>query len=525
MSDQISKTNLAWLDGVQRVLLPPTDGILELGRSLQKEINALDAAALFPSAELIVSTAENLREEIEKLSGGVTAGEIFDGRSPDEAARFLRHELRNSAAAVKDCALLLLADIDDLGEGSFRSGVEELIDLTGSLLLQLKSVVEFSVTEERLQTDGTVVAPILVERMSAAVAGRAHETGHVLVVDDLQSNRDALARHLSREGHTVTVADGGRQGLAAADKESFDLVLLDLMMPDLDGFGVLARLKADDRLCEIPVIMVSADDEEESVIRCIEAGADDYLMKPVNPVLLRARISACLDRKYGRDREKSYLSKLEVEQQKSTNLLLNILPPQIVERINAGEELIADRFDNVNVLFSDLVGFTKISAQMGPSALVNDLNLLFSRYDAAGKQHGVEKIKTIGDAYLVVSGLPNQRPDHIDACADMALSMVAILDEVNPDLTFPFEIRIGIHTGPVVAGIIGTHKFVYDVWGTTVNTASRYESYSAPGRIHVSNQVAEPLQGKFELESRGLMEMRGLGEVESFFLKGRIDAS
>ena len=201
--------------------------------------------------------------------------------------------------------------------------------------------------------------------------------------------------------------------------------------------------------------------------------------------------------------------------------MLNILPPQIVERINAGEELIADGFDAVTVLFADLVGFTEITSQMAAADLVEDLNLLFSRFDSLAKECGVEKVKTIGDAYMVVAGIPDPMPDHMEACADMALGMIAALNEVNPTLNRPFEIRLGLHTGPVVAGIIGQHKYVYDVWGATVNHASRYESYSLPGHIHVSEELARSLKDKFDCQSRCLILMRSVGEVESFFLKGR----
>ena len=365
-----------------------------------------------------------------------------------------------------------------------------------------------------------VPTPPVIEG-SATVAGRILETGHILVVDDLETNRDLLARQLVNDGHTVSYADGGLQALAMADREPFDVILLDLMMPDLNGFEVLARLKADGRTQNIPVIMISAYDEQEKAIQCLEIGAEDYLYKPVNVVLLRARINASIERKHAQDREKLYLEQLGFEKKNSEELLLNILPPRIIERIHAGEKLIADRFDAVTVLFSDLVDFTEITDQMGAAELVENLNRLFSRFDSLAKEHGVEKVKTMGDAYMVVAGLPDPMPGHMEACADMALGMITALEEINPTLSKPFEIRIGLHTGPVIAGIIGQHKYVYDVWGATVNHASRYESYSLPGHIHISEQLARPLMDKFDCQSRGVLEMRSIGEAETFFLKGR----
>ncbi|MDP7097099.1 MAG: adenylate/guanylate cyclase domain-containing protein [Rhodospirillales bacterium] len=364
-----------------------------------------------------------------------------------------------------------------------------------------------------------VQAPVI--KGSTAIAGRALETGHILVVDDEEFSRSIITRQLVNIGHTVSFADGGRQGLAMSDREPFDVILLDLMMPDLNGFEVLARLKADSHTQNIPVIMISGNNEQEKVIQSLEIGAEDYLFKPVNALLLKVRINACIERKRAQARENFYSEQLKLEKKNSENLLLNILPLQIVDRINAGEKLIADHFDATTVLFSDLVGFTEISAQMEATELLRDLNSLFSRFDSLAKEHGVEKVKTIGDAYMLVAGIPDPMPGHMEACADMALSMIAALEETNTTLSKPFKIRIGLHTGPVVAGIIGHHKYVYDVWGATVNHASRYESYSLPGHIHISEQLARPLMDKFNCQSRGLLQMRSIGEVETFFLKGR----
>ena len=202
-------------------------------------------------------------------------------------------------------------------------------------------------------------------------------------------------------------------------------------------------------------------------------------------------------------------------------LLHRVLPEPIVERVHAGEETIADRFEAVTVLFSDLVGFTKVSAGLTPNQLVNNLNDLFSGFDALAADLGVEKVKTIGDAYMAMAGAPTPRPDHVAAVADMALGMLAALQQFNESHDPPFKIRIGIQTGPVAAGIIGKQRFLYDIWGDTVNTASRMESYSEPDRVHVSAEVARALAGDFDLESRGIMDIRGKGKVETFFLNGR----
>jgi class 3 adenylate cyclase len=212
---------------------------------------------------------------------------------------------------------------------------------------------------------------------------------------------------------------------------------------------------------------------------------------------------------------------LERERARSRELLLNILPAQIVDRLEAGETMIADRYDDVTVLFSDFVGFTEISSRMPPADLVAELNALFSEFDALCVDNGVEKIKTIGDAYLAVAGLPGTREDHAAAIAETALGMVHAIERLRSTASAEWHIRIGIHGGPVVAGVIGTRKFVYDVWGDAVNVASRLESSSAPGRIHVSDRIVERLAGAFAFEPRGTIELKGKGQTPTHFLLGR----
>lgn len=218
---------------------------------------------------------------------------------------------------------------------------------------------------------------------------------------------------------------------------------------------------------------------------------------------------------------KGLMAELDEEKEKSDSLLRNILPEQIIDRLNDGETIIADRHNEVSVVFTDFQGFTAISSRMDPTTLVESLNSIFSKFDALTQELGVEKIKTIGDAYLAVAGVPTERPDHATAIADLALGMLDALAEVNESLEVPFHIRIGVATGPVVTGIIGTHKFVYDVWGDTVNVASRLETTSDPDRIQISERTAEALGDAFDIERRGEVELKGKGMVPTFFLNGR----
>jgi class 3 adenylate cyclase len=219
------------------------------------------------------------------------------------------------------------------------------------------------------------------------------------------------------------------------------------------------------------------------------------------------------------------MAELDVERGRSRELLLNILPQSIIDRLNGGERLIADRFDDVAVVFSDFVGFTEISARLPVATVVSSLNEMFSGFDAACAALGVEKIKTIGDAYLAAAGLPRSAPEsdsgstasHIHAAADLALAMLSVVKAAGP----PWRIRIGIHNGPVVAGVIGTNKFVYDLWGDAVNVASRLEASSEPGRIQVSASIAAATTAAFVVEPRGQVNLKGKGSTETFFLCDR----
>lgn len=347
------------------------------------------------------------------------------------------------------------------------------------------------------------------------------EQGSVLVVDDVEANRDLLSRRLQRQGHTVTIAENGLKAIDLLQKQTFDLILCDIMMPEMNGYQVLEHIKTDPALRHIPVIMISALDDIESVVRCIELGAEDYLFKPFNPTLLKARINACLEKKRLRDQEQAYLKQLQIEQEKSERLLLSILPQPVAEQLKRDQNTIAESFAAASVLFADIVNFTEISTHRSAIDVVNLLNHIFSAFDYLAELHGLEKIKTIGDAYMVVGGIPVHRPDHAEAIAEMALDMRTAIAKFNQESGESVGIRIGISTGPVVAGVIGTKKFIYDLWGDTVNTASRMESQGIPGCIQVTETTYNLLYSKFLFEERGLIPVKGKGEMLTYLLKGK----
>jgi class 3 adenylate cyclase len=201
-------------------------------------------------------------------------------------------------------------------------------------------------------------------------------------------------------------------------------------------------------------------------------------------------------------------------------LLLNILPEPIAQRLRDGEALIADRFDDVTLLFADIVEFTRLSATMSPPELIGVLNAVFTVFDELVERYGLEKVKTIGDAYMVVGGMPELSDDHTIRVAAMALDLAEAVGRIEAAVRLGIRFRVGIHCGPVIAGVIGTKKFIYDIWGDTVNMASRMESQGVPGRVQVSHAVQERLSGTFSLEARGLVDIKGKGPTPTYFLVG-----
>ncbi|NES19370.1 MAG: adenylate/guanylate cyclase domain-containing protein [Symploca sp. SIO3E6] len=212
------------------------------------------------------------------------------------------------------------------------------------------------------------------------------------------------------------------------------------------------------------------------------------------------------------------LKKLALEKKNSERLLLNILPQSIAERLKQEEGKIADSYTAVTVLFADIVGFTELAAQISPEELVGILNVIFSEFDELTEKHGLEKIKTIGDAYMVVGGLPEEKPDHARATAAMAIDMQEAIKRFSQETGNALSIRIGINTGPVVAGIIGRKKFVYDLWGDTVNIASRMESHGIPGSIQVSESTYQDLKNQYAFQDRGSVQVKGKGQMNCYLL-------
>ncbi|MEQ8539871.1 MAG: adenylate/guanylate cyclase domain-containing protein [Coleofasciculus sp. D1-CHI-01] len=487
--------------------------------------------------------------------------------------------------------------------------------------------------------------------------------GVIVIVDDTPHNLGVLFDFLTDSGFKVLVAQDGQSALQKVEYAKPDLILLDVMMPGIDGFETCRRLKANPATRDIPVLFLSALSDAVDKVKGLNLGAVDFITKPVQQEEVKARVTTHLalrnlqkrleeqnlqlqaeiqerqraeaslrqaEEKYrsiferategifqatpeGRyitanpalakilgytspedlmeqvrnigqqlyveptrqeelaaliqryntlsdfqsqvyrkdgsiiwiveniDTVKDEAGKLlyyegtvsDITEQKQAEvaltrarkrselLLLNILPQPVAEMLKRGQRTIAESFKGVTIMFADLVNFTKFSTQTSPTQLVELLNQIFSKFDRLVEEHGVEKIKTIGDAYMVAAGLPRRRLDHAQAIAQMALEMQRAIDEFNHETGENFRLRIGINSGPVVAGVIGIKKFSYDLWGDTVNTASRMESHGLPGRIQVTQATYGLLKDEYEFEERGVIQIKGKGEMTTYWLRGK----
>ena len=343
----------------------------------------------------------------------------------------------------------------------------------------------------------------------------------VLIVDDQQINVLLLERMLRGAGYTSIASTTDPRQVCELHRENrYDLILLDLQMPGMDGFMVMDGLKQIETEGYLPVLVITAQPEHK--LRALKAGAKDFVSKPFDIVEVQARVHNLLEVRLLHLQTKALYDQIVAEQKVSERLLLNVLPPAIAERLKAGETTIADSFPDVTVLFADLVGFTELSSQIPARQLVSLLNDIFSMFDLLAEKLHLEKLKTIGDAYMAVSGLPKPRADHAETAAEMALGIQSELARFNLERGTHLQARVGIHTGPVVAGVIGKTKFSYDLWGDTANVASRMESHGVAGGIQVSSVTYERLKEKYAFEERGCVPIKGKGEMKTYLLFRKI---
>ncbi len=516
MSGPESIGGRAYAARIAQRLTGPAQALLGYQELIVEQVRETGPAAALEDLERVLVAARDLDAQVAALLDGRDAA-----LAGDAAEAKLRHDLRTPLNAILGYSEMVAEDFVSELPPRLAEEIETVQGQARLLLEQIDAIVEHA-RHDQQDHEGDAADLTIATELARTVGAQARrpdgETGRILVVDDQKTNRDLLARRLRRDGHSVTQAASAQAALDILGRSDFDLLLVDILMPGMNGIELLRRIKSDAKLHDVPVLMVSGLKEEAAVLKCIAEGAEDYLPKPVDTVLLRARIQACLERRRWRERERRYVQQIQTEKDRANGFLTAILPTPIVERLNTGETMIADRFDSATIIFADIVNFSPLAARTAPTVLLKRLGRLFSRFDELAEAHGVEKIKTIGDAYMAAAGIPEPRADH--ACLAVAFAR-AVMTELRPgrDTDEAVQLRIGIHSGSLVAGLIGRKRFIYDVWGHTVNVASRLEASSVPGRIHISQNTLEALGDTVAVDPRGTIALKGVGNLATYLVR------
>jgi class 3 adenylate cyclase len=290
--------------------------------------------------------------------------------------------------------------------------------------------------------------------------------------------------------------------------------LLDIMMPQMNGYQVLESMQRDTRWRNIPVIVISASEEEEATIRCIELGASDYLPKPYDPVLLRSRIGACIEKKRLRDQEEVYRLQLEREKKLSEDLLHGVFPYPVAQELKATGKYRPRRYPSIAVLFCDLVGFTQYCDRQDPEEVVDRLQEWVEGCETLLGRHRLEKIKTVGDALMAAGGLLVPLDNPVLSCVQCGSEIIAF----TRAMATGWNMRVGVHVGPVVVGIVGKTQYAFDIWGDTVNLAARIEQNGVPGAVNVSGPAWQQI-ARFSRGEARMVEVKGKGRLEIIQVK------
>ena len=486
-------------------------------RALERDIQSI-----YRSSTAILTTIQEL------FSDKTKTGENIDSVILNED---LHYSIRTPLSSIIGMSELILEDTEtvaDLDLQDIQDCVSKINQAGKRLLRLIKDLSKYSDLSngdlmESYYTDLYLKESSIRNFQFNTEVKMPAKIGTILIVDDESANLDIIDKILQQSNHKTFTAESGAEALKVLEKESakIDLILLDLIMPEVNGMDLLKKLKHNNNTYHIPVIMLSALDEIDTIVECISMGADDFLIKPVNRILLHARLNNALEKKYFHDKEIKYQKQIKIEQEKSDKLLLNILPESIAKRLKNGESLIADDFEDSTVLFADLAGFTKLSSTISATDVVMQLNSIFSLFDGLLIKYSLEKIKTIGDCYMLVGGLPKPDKNHADSVARMALEMLDTIEQINTKTDQSLKVRIGINSGPVAAGVIGKEKFIYDLWGDTVNVASRMETFGSNSKIHVSSNTYLQLKDYYNFTKRDEINIPGKGTMQTYFLNSR----
>ena len=352
----------------------------------------------------------------------------------------------------------------------------------------------------------------------------------ILIVDDLPANVLLLERMLGEAGYeAVTSTLDPRAVHALHETNRYDLILLDLQMPGMDGFEVMEGLKKIETAGYLPVLVITAQPDHK--LRALRAGAKDFISKPFEVAEVLTRVHNMLevrllhvDIRRKNEELKKLFDQVVAERKLSERLALHVPPDSIAARLQVRPDVTPDSFADVTVVIADIVGLAELTPTVSPEQLALLVDEIFTEFDGLARARGVKKIKTLGNSYMAAAGVPVPATDHATRAAHLSLDMVDTLDRFNERSGHALQVRVGVASGAVVAGVIGKRLYVYDVWGDAVTIASRMESHGVAGRVQVSDSTRQLLGRPFLLEQRGALAVEGQGEMTTWFVGGRTSA-
>ncbi len=504
---------------VRHELKTPINGILGYSEMLLEDLDDADRDQMAPDLERIREAGRQLLRLIDS---------ILDPEKIDKAGEFeldsyggtIRADLRNPVNAVIGYAELLIEAAEEDGGDQYVPDLERIRTAGQQLLERSTDIVELA-TAYDASTGSVAAASTITEKVLARARPTSgpndHGMGSLLVVDDNPMNRELLSRQLARAGYMVETAADGWNGLERLEQRDFDLVLLDVIMPGIDGLEVLRRIKADERTAQVPVVMLSSLDDVDSAIRCIELGADDFLHKPFHPTLLQARIGASLEIRRMRDRLLQTSARFEGAEDLTLGMLRGSFPDAIAARVRAGEDGILETYGQAAVLWCDVEAMARHRVR-DPARVAGRIQALLAALEEVAHRHRIETVAASGTGVMLVAGVPTPDDDDIGAVADTALDLAEAL---GPDSGLDAPLRAGIDCGEVTAGVFGASRKEYRLWGDPVDLARGLGSGAAGDGIVVSPNAHRLLAEGYAFTSGGVRELPGRGQLKTWMLAGR----
>jgi len=536
---QQSRRASARLEILHQELLAPILSIEGHTELLKEQIEDTECLADLQKVE---SAASQTRTLVNKMLAAETKQRDEDQRDLQRSG--FRHDLRNTVGAIAGYAEIILEELDDANELSAdaRTFLDNLLSDSDKLLQMLDTLfrAEHDFGEDSESTLNVDIGSVFDSFERTDKASTEVIVGRILVVDDNASNRNLLAHQLHRRGHEISTAPTGRQALDMIRESTPDLVLLDLFMPDMNGFEVLREIHEDASLRVVPVIVITGLSDKNAAVKCIEAGAFDILIKPVNPALLQARVNACLERKAWRDKEKEYQRKLEKSYTFIRKVFGRYMSDEIVREILDADEgmQLGGGKRQITIMMTDIRGFSVLSQELDPQDCVRILNNYFGAMTPLIQKYGGVINEFLGDAILALFGAPVASDDHAQQAVACALEMQQAMGEVNHNHQLwglpSIETGIALNTGEVVVGSIGSeNRSKYGVVGHHVNLTARIESFTVGGQVMASEYTISALESEvtiakaMEVEAKGIRgrvkihEITGIGAPYNLFLEAR----